>query len=318
MSNSPGIVPKPLCESSFIVEDWTVQPFLDRISRAGRIIHLEPKAMQLLVHLAEHHGEVISREALINAVWGEAFVSEQVLTNAIWQLRQALGDGAKEIIETIPKHGYRLTAHVVLNERGLHIVHSPEIAPVNSEVQRSTETRTSIQTTGRRGVITAMGVVGIVAFILVLSSVPSIRQRVMALIQTERTSIAVLPFRQLVNDGRTDLAPDEFTEDLILDLGNERPKELSVIAWSAILPYVNSGKGVGTIGKELKVDYILEGGLRQNGGVVHVTVNMIDVPTQRQVWGCTYESPSKDIPLLRRDIVNSVLARVDGRRKKPL
>ena len=70
-----GVTPKPLSQSDFLVEDWQVQPTLNLIVRGSTISHLEPKAMQVLVLLAEHQGEVLSKDMLLNAVWPDTFIS---------------------------------------------------------------------------------------------------------------------------------------------------------------------------------------------------------------------------------------------------
>jgi len=95
----------------FTLGEWLVQPQLNRLSRPGGAdIQLEPKMMDVLVRLARDPGDVVSREALIDAVWPEVFISESVLTRAIAGLRRALGDDARKprFIETIAKRGYRL------------------------------------------------------------------------------------------------------------------------------------------------------------------------------------------------------------------
>ncbi|MGD8439388.1 MAG: transcriptional regulator [Holophagae bacterium] len=95
--------------------DWLVQPQLNRLTRAdGEAVQLEPKMMDVLVRLARTPGEVVSREALIDAVWPEVYISESVLTRAIAGLRRALGDDARRprFIETISKRGYRLIVDV--------------------------------------------------------------------------------------------------------------------------------------------------------------------------------------------------------------
>ncbi len=103
-----------LAQQEFVVGKWRVQPDLDLVSCDSATVHLEPKVMLVLVCLAEHAGEVVSKEDLMRTVWADTFVTDQVLTHAIWKLRQALADGGKrsEVIETIPKRGYRLVCPV--------------------------------------------------------------------------------------------------------------------------------------------------------------------------------------------------------------
>jgi DNA-binding winged helix-turn-helix (wHTH) protein len=98
-------------DATFSLGQWLVQPQLNRLSRVGgEDVQLEPKMMDVLVCLARASGRVVSREALIDAVWPEVFISESVLTRAIAGLRRALGDDARRprFIETIAKRGYRL------------------------------------------------------------------------------------------------------------------------------------------------------------------------------------------------------------------
>jgi eukaryotic-like serine/threonine-protein kinase len=97
----------------FIVGDWLVRPILGQASRDGEVVHLEPKVMDVLVFLVRNQGEVLSRQALTDAVWPGTFVEDQAVTRAVWRLRQALGWQKDDVLETIPKRGYRLTVPVV-------------------------------------------------------------------------------------------------------------------------------------------------------------------------------------------------------------
>src|SRR2546423_3229445 len=96
------------------VGDWLVEPALNQLSAPGRTTKLEPKAMTLLCYLAERAGQVVSREALLAAIWPGVVVGDDSLTQAIIKLRKALGDVAEAptYIQTIPKRGYRLVAKV--------------------------------------------------------------------------------------------------------------------------------------------------------------------------------------------------------------
>src|SRR5690242_16460673 len=94
------------------LHDRVVFPQLNVISRAGARVHVEPKIMEVLLELAKYPGEVISKEHIIQSVWGGTYVCDDVVPNAVSSLRRALGDTAKTslLIETIPKRGYRLIA----------------------------------------------------------------------------------------------------------------------------------------------------------------------------------------------------------------
>ncbi len=98
----------------YYVGEWLVEPEQSRLVRGSETAKLDPKAIQVLSFLADHPNEILTKEQFFSSVWDRAFVSDEVLTTAIWGLRKALGDDAKErrYIQTIPRKGYRLLAPV--------------------------------------------------------------------------------------------------------------------------------------------------------------------------------------------------------------
>jgi eukaryotic-like serine/threonine-protein kinase len=105
---------RPALTDNFRVGDWLVQPDLDRLSRGETLIHLRPQLTNLLLLLARHAGRPVAKDLILTEVWGSQYVGESALTRCITEIRQALGDDARQpkIIETIPKRGYRLVAPV--------------------------------------------------------------------------------------------------------------------------------------------------------------------------------------------------------------
>lgn len=89
-----------------------VFPARNQIESDGQLLHVEPKAMSVSLRLADHPGEPVPREVLLETAWSGTVVSDDVLIQAIIKLRKALGDSSRspETIETIPKRGYRLLA----------------------------------------------------------------------------------------------------------------------------------------------------------------------------------------------------------------
>jgi len=110
----PGSKTTARSTGSFNVGGWLVVPSLNRLSRGEETVRLELKLMEVLVHLAERTGELVSKRELIDAVWKVEVISDGTLTRAIALLRKALGDEARNprFIETIPKRGYRFIAPV--------------------------------------------------------------------------------------------------------------------------------------------------------------------------------------------------------------
>jgi adenylate cyclase len=100
--------------ADFRVASWLVKPGLNVISGKGTTAHLEPKVMEVLVCLADHVGEAVSKEELVHTVWRDTFVSDDAIKRCIFELRRIFDDDVREphVIETIPKRGYRLIARV--------------------------------------------------------------------------------------------------------------------------------------------------------------------------------------------------------------
>jgi Tol biopolymer transport system component/DNA-binding winged helix-turn-helix (wHTH) protein len=105
-------------KSTFRIAEWKIQPQLNSATHGDHSVHLEPKVMQVLVLLASHANEVLSKDQLIQAVWPGTFVGDDVLTRCISELRRVFDDDARapRFIQTIPKAGYRLIMPVSIEE----------------------------------------------------------------------------------------------------------------------------------------------------------------------------------------------------------
>jgi TolB-like protein/tetratricopeptide (TPR) repeat protein len=75
---------------------------------------LRPKAFQTLLYLVERHGHLVTKDELLNGVWADTHVSEEVLTHCITEVRQAIGDDPRtpRYVKTLPRVGYRFIAEV--------------------------------------------------------------------------------------------------------------------------------------------------------------------------------------------------------------
>ena len=98
----------------FYLGDLLIDPRKGQvIGRAGSA-HLPPKAMEVLLCLAAKPGELLTREALIETVWGTGQGSQEALSHAVSEIRHALDDHHDEpnYVQTLPKRGYRLLVDV--------------------------------------------------------------------------------------------------------------------------------------------------------------------------------------------------------------
>jgi TolB-like protein/DNA-binding winged helix-turn-helix (wHTH) protein len=269
----------------FRLGDWLVEPLLNRLTRGDESVHLEPRAMDLLVFLAQHPGEVLSRETLIDGVWAEQFVGEAVLRQTIAALRDALGDDAREptFIETIPKRGYRLIAAVAEVE-----------PPVEQETGRPAARFPGL----RRVVWVAVGAALLLAVIVALlwhgrQAPPAGPKR-----------IVVLPFENL-GPPEDEYFADGMTEEIISRLA--AVSDLHVISRTSAMYFKGTAKKLSEIGDELGVDYALEGTVRwdrsgDGEGRVRITPQLIQVDGDRHLWSERYDEVIEDIFELQSDI----------------
>ena len=93
---------------------FRLNPTDERLWRGDSPIELRPKAFQVLQHLVDHPGRLVTRDELLDAVWPEVAVAPETLTQVIAELRRALGDNARHplLIETVHRRGFRFVAGV--------------------------------------------------------------------------------------------------------------------------------------------------------------------------------------------------------------
>lgn len=98
----------------FYLDGWLVEPAICRVSKVTCEFRLEPKVMDVLVILASAAPEVVRKDELLRAVWGDVNVVDNVLARVVSSIRRVFGDDRKHprVIETIPRIGYRLVAPV--------------------------------------------------------------------------------------------------------------------------------------------------------------------------------------------------------------
>ena len=98
--------------------------------KAGKVLTVEPKAFRALLFLLHNPQRLISKEELLNSVWGDAAVTEGSLTRCIWLLRRLLEDDIHEprYIETVATVGYRFVCPVEVSEDGGYGIESTHVS----------------------------------------------------------------------------------------------------------------------------------------------------------------------------------------------
>ena len=245
--------------------------------------------------LVERAGELVTREELKKALWGEeTYVDfERGLNFCISQVRTALGDSADApvYIQTLPRRGYRFVAPV-LQVRG-------------SEVQGADPGQTP--STGRLRVAgqTAAGI----AFLTLLAAGAAFlasRTTPPAATPPGRTTIAVLPLDDLTGDQPPSWFADGLTEELIAQLGRVSPDRLGVIARTSALTYRGSNKSIAEIGRELGVSHLLEGSVRREGERLRITLQLVAAADQTPIWSETFDRTARGTLTLQSEVATQV------------
>lgn len=134
----------------FRLRDLQVEPLKGQVTGSYGSRHMSPKAVEVLLRLARRPGEVISRNVLLDEVWGAGQGTPEALGHAISALRYALDDHAANprFIQTLPKRGYRLMVNPALSRRSIAAASTPpdEEAPAHVDFYSELKRRGVVQT----------------------------------------------------------------------------------------------------------------------------------------------------------------------------
>jgi TolB-like protein/Flp pilus assembly protein TadD len=128
-----------------------------------------------------------------------------------------------------------------------------------------------------------------------------------------RAALAVLPFEILQGDEAHGYVADGLTEETIVGLGQIDPERLSVIGRTSSMAYRRTTKTAGEIGRELGVDYLLEGSVRAAGERFRITSKLIRARDQLQIWTETYERESNDLLGLQAELGRAIAQQIQLR-----
>jgi TolB-like protein len=125
-----------------------------------------------------------------------------------------------------------------------------------------------------------------------------------------RIMLAVLPFENLSGDPSQEYLNDGLTEETIMRLGQMSPRRLGVIARTSSMVFKQTDKLVAQIGRELGVDYVLEGSVRREGDRVRITTQLIRVQDQIHLWAETYDRQLPGVLDIHSEIGAAIAAHV--------
>jgi TolB-like protein/DNA-binding winged helix-turn-helix (wHTH) protein len=280
--------------------------------RADSPVSLTAKAFDVLLYLAQNPKRLVTKEELLQAVWGDTFVEEGNLTQYISHLRKALGDAPEDrrLIVTIARKGYQFTADVTVAEAADT---AKQTAVQVSTVEMSLgDTQSGLERSGDGAVPRAprhwqrAAVVAASAVLLGVVSVASWRHFGGMTPRSQKIMLAVLPFENLTGDPDKEYLADGLTEETISQLGRLNPERLGVIARTSVMGYKHKDERLDQIGRDLSVEYVLENSLRESGGRLRLTAQLIQVKDQTHLWSQDYDYPVKDVLNIEDDVAKAL------------
>jgi adenylate cyclase len=162
----------------FQFEGFTLDFAHNSLRAADRNVQLRPKAVEVLHYLVENANRLVTKEELIQAVWPNVIVTNEVLTHCVSEVRQAIGDSQQNIIVTVPRRGYRFTASV-FRVSASAAVPQPALPTEPARIDPGPPSQSPV---------------------------------------LDRPSVAVLPFANLSGDPQQDYFSDGITEDITTEL----------------------------------------------------------------------------------------------------
>lgn len=288
--------------------------------RGGEVVPLTPRVFDTLVFLVENAGHLLEREQLLKTVWADSFVEEANLTVCISSLRKALGEQSNghQFIETVPKRGYRFVADVIVvgGQQDELVLHEQTRSQVTIEQEEETddqnEGKSEIETQAkilskirsrRRSTLQAF-----IASLLIIASMAavdywwkSVKARQPG---AEIKSIAVLPFRQMGEGDKDDSVGLGMADVLITRLGSLN--QIAVRPTGSVFKYIGTEQDSVSVGRELKVEAVLEGGIQKKGERIRVTAKLVRVRDAEILWADTFDGRHNDLFSLQDDMSQQV------------
>ena len=284
------------------------------LRRLGRRLKLERIPMELLVLLVEQRGQLVTREQIIERVWGnDVFLdTDNSINAAVRKVRQVLRDDPElpRFVQTVTGRGYRFIAPVLPPAPEAGAVSAADA--VVSQPPASAEGAIGKESSRERGVQarTFLPVIAVLGVLIALVALGAYwrwsRSRVRPAPSSARLMLAVLPFENLTGDAGQDYFSDGMTEEMITQLGRLDPEHLGVIARTSVMHYQHSRAPLQQIGHELGVQYVLEGSVRRDSGNVRITAQLIQMKDQSHVWARQYDRELKGLFTLQGEVAHEI------------
>ncbi|HUL75186.1 MAG TPA: winged helix-turn-helix domain-containing protein [Vicinamibacterales bacterium] len=294
----------------WVFDDFELDLTAWRLTRAGRPVLIEPKALAVLALLVARHGQAVTKTDILDDVWKDTSVTENTMVRVIAQLRAALGDDSKvpKYIETVHTRGYRFIGAVRPRPTAAAPPEMPTaVAPEPPRALLSTPAVRSFLGSPTQRVVAGAIVVGLIlaAWLIVRRSSPASTGTT-----DEELSIAILPLENLGPPDQQYFA-DGMTDALTTQLAGIG--SLKVIAHDAVRQYGTHRPAPSVIARELSVGRVVEGSALMVSGRVRIDVRLVDARTDRMLWGESFEGDLRDVLTLQSRVAREIVAEIRAR-----
>jgi TolB-like protein/DNA-binding winged helix-turn-helix (wHTH) protein len=240
-------------------------------SSSGETIELRPQSREVLQLLAKAPNRIVSKEEFTDVVWGGRMVSEDSLVQCIAEIRSAIRDGDRKIIQTVPRQGYRF------------------VPPANSIATRGSSRAKSA--------------------ILVAVSLAALVGLAYQFFQGDAADdhapvVAVLPLDDLSSQPHQGYLNDALSEGIITELA--RFPQFGVVARNSSFQFRDDPEDVREIGDVLGAGYLVEGSQQFDGESIKVSVQLVDTENGIHLFADTYERELHDLFVVQNEIVAQI------------
>jgi len=271
------------------------------LRREGLLVRLQSQPAQALACLIERADQVVSREDLRRAVWGdETFVDfERGLNFCISQIRSALKDDSAEpaYIRTIPKRGYQF------------------IAPVQRiSAQPPERPKTEVAPQSRSTVRTAALVFALATSVVLAFAAYHFRSIQRA---NHAPILAVVRFDNETGDPTVTRFSDALTDNVVEQLTSQSSGRYRVIGNAQILTLPREQRDLKIIASTLHAAYVVLGQVQSNNGQIRILAHLIRLPDQTHVWVVRSDRTLEDPLGVESEVARKIAAEFSPRMPQP-
>jgi TolB-like protein/DNA-binding winged helix-turn-helix (wHTH) protein len=294
----------------FRFDDVEVREREFSLTKAGKVLSIEPKAFRTLLFLLHNPQKLITKDELLHAIWGDTAVTEGSLTRCIWLLRSVLGDDIRSprYIETVPTVGYRFVApveeRVESSESAIAPVAAEESERPDMDVRTGVRTAVQVQRTktfSRRWVWMSTTALMLMLILIAGVAVSLFLHRSPA---PRIHSVTVLPLQNLSSDPNTEYFADGITEALSSELS--AIPELQVVSGSSMTQVKDNPESLTETARKLGVDAIIEGSVLRSKDKVSIDVRLFDARSNHQLWSARFEDAPANVSALQKHIATEI------------